>query len=281
MIVQEITGRKPSPLSLPAPSIRMTPIDEASSKDRIFAMAFPTLYPTGQADFNTPRLRKVDLNDYIQHLMCFSDGRFGQHPRWRFFASNILMRRKANSSARFYVSKASGLKDMTREELTDALLADQGLLPYIVRQGSHLTGTRPFWKNKSNSLQAQARFLSPSTSPVFVTFTLPICNGKTYTGTSLARRTWQWLMIAHGGLLCGMGFRGTRILLLTTWFYVCGPLQSTFYARCLASRTRGTGLSGRRGVLATPTPSFGFRLPCPLTRRQRKPELNSPSIGAW
>jgi hypothetical protein len=102
--------------------------------------------------------------------MRFRDGRFGQHPRWRFFASNILMRRKANSSARFYVSKASGLKDMTREELTNALLADQGLLPYIVRQGSYLTGTRPFWKNKSNSLQAQARFLSPSTSPVFVTF---------------------------------------------------------------------------------------------------------------
>ncbi len=43
-------------------------------------MAFPTLYPTGQADFNTPRLRKVDLNEYAQHLMRFHDGRFGRHP---------------------------------------------------------------------------------------------------------------------------------------------------------------------------------------------------------
>ncbi|KAH9206468.1 hypothetical protein DL95DRAFT_416517 [Leptodontidium sp. 2 PMI_412] len=43
------------------------------------------------------------------------------------------MRRKANSSARFYVSKASGLEDMTREELADALLADEGLLPYSVQ----------------------------------------------------------------------------------------------------------------------------------------------------
>ena len=64
------------------------------------------------------------------------------------------MRRKANSSARFYVSKASGLKDITREELTDALLVDEGLLLYIVRQGSYLIRTRPFWRNKSNSLQA-------------------------------------------------------------------------------------------------------------------------------
>ena len=53
-----------SPHELPAPSIRSTPIDEAVGKDRIFAMAFPTLYPTGLADFNAPRLRKVDLNDY-------------------------------------------------------------------------------------------------------------------------------------------------------------------------------------------------------------------------
>jgi hypothetical protein len=133
-------------------------------------MAFPTLYPTGQADFNTPRLRKVDLNDYARHLMRFHDGRFGRHPRWRFFVFNILMRRKANSSARFYVSKASGLKDLSRDELAEALLADEGLLPQIVRQGSDLTGTRPYWKNRSNSLQAQARFLSPSMSPVFVTF---------------------------------------------------------------------------------------------------------------
>jgi ATP-dependent DNA helicase PIF1 len=110
------------------------------------------------------------LNDYAQHLMCFHDGRFGRHPRWRFFVFNILIRRKANNSARFYVSKVSSLKDMTRDELTDALLADEGLLPQIVRQGSHLNGTRPFWRNKSNSLQAQARFLSPDISPVFVTF---------------------------------------------------------------------------------------------------------------
>jgi len=171
LILQGITGQRPVPSGLPAPSIRMTPIDEASGKERIFAMAFPTLYPTGRADFNASRVRKVDLNEYARHLMCYHEGRFGRHPRWRFLVFNILMRRKANLSARFYVSKASGLKDLSREELTDALLADGGgLLPQIVRQGSDLTGTRPFWKNKSNHLQAQARFLSPSMSPVFMTF---------------------------------------------------------------------------------------------------------------
>jgi hypothetical protein len=105
-ILQEIAGRDPEPLSLPAPSIQQTPIDEASGRDRIFAMAFPTLYPTGRADFNASRLRMVRLDDYARHLLCFHDGRFGRHPRWRFFVFNLLMRRRANSSARFYVTSS-------------------------------------------------------------------------------------------------------------------------------------------------------------------------------
>jgi hypothetical protein len=49
-------------------------------------------------------------------------------------------------------------------------LTDDSLLPQIVRQGSALTGTCPFWRNKSNHLYAQAHFLSQDMSPIFVTF---------------------------------------------------------------------------------------------------------------
>jgi len=82
------------------------------------------------------------------------------------------MCQKANSSARFYVSKASGLKDLSQDELTEALLTDDALLPQIVRQGSDLTRTHLYWRNKSNHLQAQACFLLPSMSPIFVTFSM-------------------------------------------------------------------------------------------------------------
>ena len=170
MILRGISGRITHPPGLPAPSIRQTPIDEAAGNERIFAMAFPTLYPTGAADFNAPRLRKVDLRDYAHHMIRYQDGRFGRHPRWRFLVFNILMRQRAAGSARFYVSKNSGLKELSREELAEALEEDESLLPHIVRQGSNLTGTRPFWRSKGNSLQAMARFISPTASPVFVTF---------------------------------------------------------------------------------------------------------------
>jgi hypothetical protein len=170
LILEEISGRPTLPPGIPAPSVRATSINEAARRDQLFAIAFPTLYPTGVADINEPRLREVSLTQYAQHLIRFTDGRFGRHPRWRFFVFNLIMRQKAKTRARYYVSKASELKGLTREELTAVLLEDESLLSQIVRQGSSLPGTRPFWRNKGNSLQAMARFLSPNASPVFITF---------------------------------------------------------------------------------------------------------------
>jgi ATP-dependent DNA helicase PIF1 len=148
-ILQELTGQNLRDIDVPAPSIRATPIDEAAGTQRIFAMAFPTLYPLGQADFNAPRQRAVTLKEYAYHLMHYSDGRFGRHPWWRFLVFNILMCRKSTNSARYYVSKASNMTNLTQEELGEALNSDSNLLPQIVRQGSSLTRTRPFWRNKS------------------------------------------------------------------------------------------------------------------------------------
>jgi ATP-dependent DNA helicase PIF1 len=160
LILEEITGQRPPVTGLPAPSIRCTPIDEASRRERILSLAFPTLYPTGQADLNTPRLRNVPLKEYARHLLCWHDQRFARHARWRFFVFNMYMRQLARSTAQFYVSRTSYIKDLTREELTEALDTDVTLLPQIVRLGARLPGTRPYWRNRASGLQAYARFLS-------------------------------------------------------------------------------------------------------------------------
>jgi hypothetical protein len=67
------------------------------------------------------------------------------------------------------VSRASNIKDLTREELAEALDTDASLLLQIVRQGSLLPSTCLYWRNRSGSLQAYARFLSLSAAPVFLT----------------------------------------------------------------------------------------------------------------
>jgi hypothetical protein len=170
LIIEEITGCRLLPTGIPALSIRRTPIDEASRRERILSIAFLTLYPTGQADLNTPRLRNVPLKDYARYLLCWHDMRFAHHACWRFFVFNIYMRQKAQSTAQFYVSRTSHIKDLTCEELIEALNTDINLLPQIVRQGALLPGTCPYWRNRFSSLLAYARFLYPSVAPVFLTF---------------------------------------------------------------------------------------------------------------
>ena len=280
--MQEITGRKSPPPCLPAPSIRKTPIDEASGKDRIFAMAFPTLYPTGRADFNTPRLRKVDLNDYARHLMCFHDGRFGRHPRWRFLVFNILMRRKANSSARFYVSKASGLKDLSRDELAEALTSGRG--PPTADRTSGFASDRDsaiLETIRAIALQAQARFLSPSMSPVFVTF-------------SAADMQWQDLHRHFPGF-ADLATADDRTRRKFVWDGVqenphivahylairLRPLRSTFYARCSVSRTPGYRFEWQARGLATSTALFWIPTAPPLDQETDEAcEHVRPSTGA-
>ena len=68
-----------------------TPLNESHSEGYI-TLAFPTLFPTGAADFTAPRMRPVTLGYYLKHLMMYSDGRFARHPRFRFFALNTKMR---------------------------------------------------------------------------------------------------------------------------------------------------------------------------------------------
>jgi hypothetical protein len=76
LIIQEITGRYFLFFSLLVLLIRNILIDKISGKDYIFAIVFLILYLTGRADFNTPRLHKIDLNYYTRYLIYFYDRRF-------------------------------------------------------------------------------------------------------------------------------------------------------------------------------------------------------------
>ncbi|KAJ0118553.1 Uncharacterized protein HZ326_31856, partial [Fusarium oxysporum f. sp. albedinis] len=51
------------------PDIRRTPVNEFNRSQALLSMAFPTLFPRGQADFVEPRLRPIKYADYIQHAL--------------------------------------------------------------------------------------------------------------------------------------------------------------------------------------------------------------------
>ncbi|KAG7413317.1 hypothetical protein Forpi1262_v017045 [Fusarium oxysporum f. sp. raphani] len=171
---EPVPVRQPTQHQLEMPDIRRTPVNEFNRSQALLSMAFPTLFPRGQAEFVEPRLRPIKYADYIQHALRWHDGRFARHPTFRFVVFNTLMRAQARAKSSYFVKQHHQRRGpITRDDLLEAFQnpesADaQQLLNSINRQTAQLRGTRPYWYRKRRELESYAYNLdSPG---AFITF---------------------------------------------------------------------------------------------------------------
>lgn len=138
-------------------SVRRTPIAEFNTSEACLSLAFPSLYPTGRAEFVAPRLREISYASYVKLMLCYRDGRFARHPRFRYATFNTLLRRQSNDKAGFFVKRHAGSEDMTVEDIQAAFNSDhngQQLLDTIVRWSAALRGTRAYWASEGKKLES-------------------------------------------------------------------------------------------------------------------------------
>ena len=74
MIQQSIMDPLPSLQHVDWPSTTGPPVNEFTTEGYI-SCAFPSLFPTGRADFLAPRQRMVTIGNYFKHLMLYHDQR--------------------------------------------------------------------------------------------------------------------------------------------------------------------------------------------------------------
>ena len=98
------------------PGIGSSPINEYNTIG-LFDMAFPALFPKGEADWLQPRMQNVHLHEYAKHLLRYRDNRFGMHPHFIYFLLNITMRHRAQDSSTAFVKKNISELPTTMEEL--------------------------------------------------------------------------------------------------------------------------------------------------------------------
>ncbi|CAG8650526.1 20724_t:CDS:2 [Cetraspora pellucida] len=91
------------------PKIDEYPINKFSTPGYI-ACAFPTLYPTGDADLRTEHVKDVKPAEYFKHLLKYKDGSI--------------------------------------EEIQELANSDSHLADKVIRFGEDLRGTRQFWKRR-------------------------------------------------------------------------------------------------------------------------------------
>ena len=134
------------------PTIGGTPINEFTTEG-YFTMAFPTLFPTGRADFLGQRCNKVTIGNYFKHLLMYDDGRFAKHPRFRFFALNTEMRWRALEAGRIYIRQHPGDAQLTVDELRDMVGRDgEAFSSRVLHYAASLRGTRQYWFRQRSRL---------------------------------------------------------------------------------------------------------------------------------
>ena len=118
-------------------------------------MAFPSLFPFGRADYSAPRRHRLQLYEWAKHLIRYRDDRFATHPRFRFFALNLIFRHRAMSRGKFLFSRNVGSRNMMVGDLKRSLSGNGGteLAEKIIRCIKTVRGTRPYWSLEGAKLR--------------------------------------------------------------------------------------------------------------------------------
>ena len=147
-------------------------------------MSFPTLFPDGKGDptkFSIVReIAKSDTEAFslkIKHLLKFGelrDGkwhfRFAAHPRFAYWAFNILYRKRILSKGNLYVKRDPGEADFTLEEFNE--MANSNVSPFMSKifyYTKELTGSNSYWNRLRQELRATIEQKGAPT--IFFTFT--------------------------------------------------------------------------------------------------------------
>ena len=161
---QSVQERQPHQQQVAPPTVSWppsgaTPINEFNTEGYI-SCAFPTLFPTGAADFVAPRPLAVTVGNYFKHLLMYADGRFARHPRFRYFALNTEMRWRALQAGRIYVHQHPHDAQLSVEELRD-MVGHEGEVfsNRVLHYAASLRGTRQYWFKQRSCLIAMVDML--------------------------------------------------------------------------------------------------------------------------
>ena len=124
-VIREIHGKvsvnKKGTVTLPWPTRKNQPVSEFTTQ-YLFTLSFPALFQYGTGEFSINRPRTVtSIGDWAEHLFWYDDGRFANHPYFKFIAHNMTSRKKALESGSFIANKKLGDDHLTISDLKEKL----------------------------------------------------------------------------------------------------------------------------------------------------------------
>lgn len=135
------------------PSISDTAVSEYDKSIKIFAGAFPWLFPGGRGDFVGFRQHKITPADWAKKMLTYKDGRFATDKMFGFFVNNYVVRRRNQSSGNFFVktfcTDAPPDIDSLKEAITAGNTRFVNEISYFAKS---IQGSDSYWRIKKSEL---------------------------------------------------------------------------------------------------------------------------------
>jgi hypothetical protein len=136
------------------PHISDTPVSEYDAGVKLFACAFPWLFPGGIGDYNVERRSKnYTVGHWAESLLYYEDGRFATDRMWCFFVLNYVTRRRNQDAGSFFVDGFYKDVPMSISELQAELRkGNTKYLDKISYYSQKVRGSPGFWRTKRAEL---------------------------------------------------------------------------------------------------------------------------------
>ena len=146
--VKRCTNKKD--ITVDWPAIETDPVSEFGD-DKIFALAFPWLFPGGEGDVKD--YPKRNPAEWGKMLLFYKDGRFARDKIFSFFAMNYIIRMRNSSSGKWFVDKFQRNCPESLEELKESMdKGDTSFVNSLTYYNKCVKGSTAYWYQKRSEL---------------------------------------------------------------------------------------------------------------------------------
>lgn len=136
------------------PTISSLPVNEYSTT-KIFARAFPWLYPGGVGDIKDHEKPERVLNDWGKMMLYHRDGRFATDKLFTFFCLNYIVRHRNATSGGFFMEKFIKNPPSDLESLKQQLASgNTSFLRNLSYYNKRIKGSTSYWFQKRSEVFA-------------------------------------------------------------------------------------------------------------------------------
>lgn len=136
------------------PEVEDVPVNEYSNV-RIFARAFPWLFPGGFGDVQDYPNPDKAAAEWGKRLLYYEDARFAKDKLFCFFAMNYIIRHRNSTSGKFFIEKFQRNVPDTLDELKESIRnGNTSFVNHLTFYNKRIKGSSPYWFQKRAELYA-------------------------------------------------------------------------------------------------------------------------------